>query len=264
MDKRFLAPKEIANAMVNVGVGKANLKTSAMIYLGILAGAYIGFGGLANTIVSQTLGNIDPGLAKFAGAAVFPVGLMLVVVAGAELFTGNNLMALALMNKKITVSQMLKNWGVVWVANLVGSVLLALIVVYTGILDGDAGTKAMTIAEGKASLDVMTLIGRGILCNILVVLAVWMATSAQDVVSKLFACWFPIMLFVLCGFEHSVANMYFIPAGMLLGAKVTMGQLVKNLVCVTIGNLLGGAVIIPFLYQNAYLKEEPQVTKQES
>ena len=102
MEKRFLAPKEIANAMVNVGVGKANLKISAMIYLGILAGAYIGFGGLANTIVSQTLGNIDPGLAKFAGAAVFPVGLMLVVIAGAELFTGNNLMTLALMNNKIT------------------------------------------------------------------------------------------------------------------------------------------------------------------
>ena len=253
MDKRFLAPKEIANAMVNVGVGKANLKTSAMIYLGILAGAYIGFGGLANTIVSQTLGNIDPGLAKFAGAAVFPVGLMLVVVAGAELFTGNNLMALALMNKKITVSQMLKNWGVVWVANLVGSVLLALIVVYTGILDGDAGTKAMAIAEGKASLDVMTLIGRGILCNILVVLAVWMATSAQDIISKIFSCWFPIMLFVLCGFEHSVANMYFIPIGMLLGADISIGACATNLICVTIGNLIGGALIIPVIYYFTYL-----------
>ena len=261
MEKRFLAPKEIANAMVNVGVGKANLKTSAMVYLGLLAGAYIGFGGLANTIVSQTLGNIDPGLAKFAGAAVFPVGLMLVVIAGAELFTGNNLMTLALMNGKITASQMLKNWGVVWVSNLVGSVLLALLVVYTGILGGDAGTKAIAIAEGKATLDVMTLIGRGILCNILVVLAVWMATSSQDVVSKIFACWFPIMLFVLCGFEHSVANMYFIPAGMLLGAKVTMGQLVKNLVCVTIGNLLGGAVIIPCLYQGTYLKKSADTSK---
>lgn len=264
MEKRFLAPKEIANAMVNVGVGKANLKTSAMIYLGILAGAYIGFGGLANTIVSQTLGNIDPGLAKFAGAAVFPVGLMLVVIAGAELFTGNNLMTLAVMNKKITTGQMLKNWSVVWVSNLVGSVLLALIVVYTGVLDGDAGTKAMAIAEGKASLSAMTMIGRGILCNVLVVLAVWMATSSQDIISKIFACWFPIMLFVLCGFEHSVANMYFIPAGMLLGAKITMGALIKNLVCVTIGNILGGAIIIPCLYHAAYLKDDLLASKQQS
>ena len=264
MEKRFLAPKEIANAMVNVGVGKANLKISAMIYLGILAGAYIGFGGLANTIVSQTLGNIDPGLAKFAGAAVFPVGLMLVVIAGAELFTGNNLMTLAVMNKKITTGQMLKNWSVVWVSNLVGSVLLALIVVYTGVLDGDAGTKAIAIAEGKASLSVMTMIGRGILCNVLVVLAVWMATSSQDIISKIFACWFPIMLFVLCGFEHSVANMYFIPAGMLLGAKITMGALIKNLVCVTIGNILGGAIIVPCLYHATYLKDDLLASKQQS
>ena len=263
-EKRFLAPKEIANAMVNVGVGKANLKISAMIYLGILAGAYIGFGGLANTIVSQTLGNIDPGLAKFAGAAVFPVGLMLVVIAGAELFTGNNLMTLAVMNKKITTGQMLKNWSVVWVSNLVGSVLLALIVVYTGVLDGDAGTKAIAIAEGKASLSVMTMIGRGILCNVLVVLAVWMATSSQDIISKIFACWFPIMLFVLCGFEHSVANMYFIPAGMLLGAKITMGALIKNLVCVTIGNILGGAIIVPCLYHATYLKDDLLASKQQS
>ena len=264
MEKRFLAPKEIANAMVNVGVGKANLKTSAMIYLGILAGVYIGFGGLANTIISQTLGNIEPGLAKFAGAAVFPVGLMLVVIAGAELFTGNNLMTLAVMNKKITVGQMLKNWGTVWVANLIGSVLLALIVAYTGILGGDAGTKAMAIAESKASLDIMTLVGRGILCNILVVLAVWMATSSQDIISKIFACWFPIMLFVLCGFEHSVANMYFIPVGMLLGAKVTMAALIKNLVFVTIGNILGGAILIPGLYQAAYLQDDLVKSKQES
>lgn len=264
MEKRFLAPKEIANTMINVGVGKANLKTTTMIYLGILAGIYIGFGGLANTIISQTLGNIDPGLAKFAGAAVFPVGLMLVVVAGAELFTGNNLMTLAVMNKKITLLQMFRNWGTVWVANLVGSVLLALIVFYGGVLDGDAGTKAIAIAESKASLDVMTLIFRGILCNILVVLAVWMATSSQDIISKLFSCWFPVMLFVLCGFEHSIANMFFIPMGMLLGAKVTMVALIKNLVFVTIGNILGGAITIPFLYQNAYLKEEKQVSKQQS
>ncbi len=256
MEKKFLTPKEVANATINVGVGKANLKTSSMIYLGILAGIYIGFGGVANIIISQTLGNIDPGLAKFAGAMVFPVGLMLVVIAGAELFTGNNLMTLAVMNKKITLSQMLRNWGFVWAANFVGSVLLALVMYESGLLAGDAGAKAIGIAEAKVSLDVATMIFRAILCNIIVVLAVWMATSAQDIVSKIFACWFPIMLFVLCGFEHSVANMFFIPMGMLLGAKVTMGGFITNIIFVTIGNIIGGAIIIPFLYHNIYLKDD--------
>ena len=264
MEKRFLTPKEVANTIVNVGVMRANLKTLPMVSLGILAGLFIAFGGLGNIIISQTLGNIDAGLAKFAGAAVFPVGLMLVVIAGAELFTGNNLMTLSLMEKKITLSQMFRNWGIVWIANLVGSIFLVLIVFYGGILSGDAGTKAMAIAESKATLDVTTLIFRGILCNIIVVLAVWMATSAQDIISKIFACWFPIMLFVLCGFEHSVANMYFIPMGMILGAKVTIAQLVKNLVFVTIGNIIGGAIIIPFLYRYAYLKDNVKAAKQES
>lgn len=264
MEKRFLTPKEIANAIINAGIVRANLKTSTMIYLGILAGMYIAFGGLANTIVSQTLGNIDVGLAKLAGAAVFPVGLMLVVIAGAELFTGNNLMVIPLMNKKITMSQMLRNWGVVWVANLIGSIFLVLIVFYGDLLAGDAATKAIAIAETKASLDVGTMLFRAILCNIIVVLAVWLATSAQEIISKIFACWFPIMLFVLCGFEHSVANMFFIPMGMILGAKVTIAALIKNLVIVSIGNIIGGGIIIPFLYQNAYLKEDAQMAKQKS
>lgn len=253
MEKRFLAPKEIANAMVNVGVGKANLPVGSMFLLGILAGAFIGFGGLGNTIASQTFAGIDPGVAKLIGAAVFPVGLMLVVICGAELFTGNNLMTLALMNNKITGGQMVKNWCVVWVGNLVGSIALALIVFYGDILTGDAATKAIAIAEGKAGLDIMTMILRGILCNILVVLAVWMATSAQDIISKIFSCWFPIMLFVLCGFEHSVANMYFIPIGMLLGADISIGACATNLICVTIGNLIGGALIIPVIYYFTYL-----------
>lgn len=262
MEKRFLAPKEIANAMVNVGVGKANLPVVSMFLLGILAGAFIGFGGLANTIVSQTFATIDPGVAKFLGAAVFPVGLMLVVICGAELFTGNNLMTLALMNNKITAGQMVKNWCVVWLGNLVGSLALVLIVYYGGVLGGDAATKAIGIAEGKATLDVMTMILRGILCNVLVVLAVWMATSAQDIISKIFACWFPIMLFVLCGFEHSVANMYFIPMGMILGGAITAGQLITNLICVTIGNLLGGAVLIPIIYHTTYLAADKKATNQ--
>lgn len=257
MEKRFLAPKEIANAMVNVGVGKANLPVNSMFLLGILAGAFIGFGALGNTVASQTFAGIDPGVAKLIGASVFPVGLMLVVICGAELFTGNNLMTLALMSKKITASQMLKNWCIVWLGNLVGSIALALIVYYGGVLGDQAATaKAIGIAEAKAGLSISVMIFRGILCNILVVLAVWMATSAQDIISKIFACWFPIMLFVLSGFEHSVANMYFIPVGMLLGANVSIGACATNIICVTIGNLIGGALIIPVIYYVVYLSAD--------
>ncbi len=253
MEKKFLPPKKIASEMINVGVTKANLKKRQMVILGILAGVFIGFGGLASTIISQTLGNLDPGVAKFSGAVVFPVGLMLVVIAGAELFTGNNLMTLAVINKRISLKQMFRNWTIVWIANFIGSVLLALVVYFSGILAGDAATKAIATAEGKVALDIMTLVFRGILCNILVVLAVWMSTSAQDIISKILACWFPIMLFVLCGFEHSIANMFFIPMGILLGANITLTQLLYNLTFVTIGNIIGGGIIVPFMYQNAYL-----------
>lgn len=254
MDKRFLTPEEVANATVNVGIKKANLRTSACIWLGILAGFFIGLGGLGNILVSQTLGGIDAGLARFAGAAVFPVGLMLVVICGAELFTGNNLMTLAVMNKKITLQKLFRNWSLVYVANFIGSAILAVAIFYSGTLTGDAANKAVAIAESKVALTVSQALIRGILCNIIVVLAVWMATAAQDIVSKIFACWFPIMIFILCGFEHSVANMFFIPMGMMLGANINIAQLVINLIVVTIGNIIGGAIIIPFIYNGAFLK----------
>ena len=254
MDKRFLTPGEVATATVNAGIKKAGLSTKSCILLGILAGIFIGFGGLANTIISQTLGGIDAGLAKFAGAAMFPVGLILVVMCGAELFTGNNLMTLAVMDKKITLKKMFRNWGLVYVANFIGSLLLVIVVFYATTLGDAAAAKAIGIAESKAALSASQAFFRGILCNILVVLAVWLATAGQDIISKIFACWFPIMLFVLCGFEHSVANMYFLPMGMALGASITFGQLISNLVFVTLGNIVGGAIIIPIMYYKCYLE----------
>ena len=256
MVKRFLTPGEVANATINSGIKKANLKLSSCILLGILAGVFIGLGGLGNILVTQTLSSIDVGLARLAGAAVFPVGLILVVICGAELFTGNNLMTLAFMNKKISLSGLLTNWSIVYLANFVGSVVLVLGVFYGGTLTGDAASKAISIAESKVALTAFELIIRGILCNVVVVLAVWMATASQDVISKIFACWFPIMLFVLCGFEHSVANMFFIPMGMLLGANVTIGQLITNLIFVTIGNIIGGAILIPIVYNKVFIKDE--------
>lgn len=260
MDKRFLTPGEIAEAIVSVNVKRAGFTTKSCLLLGILAGIFIGLGGLGNIIFTQTLAGIDPGLAKFAGAMVFPVGLMLVVVCGAELFTGNNLMSLAVMEKKITLGQMFRNWGLVYIANFIGSLFLVLIVFYSGTLTGDAATKAIAVAEGKVALTVSQAFFKGILCNVIVVLAVWMATAAQDITSKIFACWFPIMLFVLCGFEHSVANMFFMPMGMILGANVTFIQLIVNLVPVTLGNIVGGAIIIPFMYHSCYLKKKVKST----
>ena len=256
MEKRFLTPAEIARAIIDTGIKKANLSTKSCIKLGILAGIFIGLGGLANIIVSQSIGGIDIGLAKLLGAMIFPVGLMLVVVCGAELFTGNNLMTIAVLDKKITIQQMFRNWGLVWIANLIGSLFLAILVHYSNLLTGDALSKAISTAEIKVGLPILQAFFRGILCNIVVVLAVWLATSAQDIVSKIFACWFPIMLFVLCGFEHSVANMFFIPMGMMLGANISILDFILNLIIVTFGNIIGGAIIIPFTYYNCYINEK--------
>ena len=254
MDKRFLTPREVANATINSGIKKAGLDTSSCIWLGILAGIFIGLGGVGNILASQTLSNIDTGLARLVGASVFPVGLMLVVICGAELFTGNNLMTLSVINKKIKLKQLFKNWSLVYIANFIGSVLLAVAILYAGTFNGDAVNKAIAIAHSKIELTITQAFIRGILCNMIVVLAVWMATSAQDVISKIFACWFPIMLFVLCGFEHSVANMFFIPMGMLLGANITIGQLISNLIVVTIGNIIGGAILIPYMYNKTFIQ----------
>lgn len=258
MEKRLLTPVEIAKTTIVVGEKKASLSTKSTVILGILGGIFIGLGGLANILVTQTLGGIDAGLARFMGASVFPVGLMLVVICGAELFTGNNLMTLACMEKKITLKQLLRNWGLVWLGNFIGSLFLVVLVYYGTVLIGDSATKAISIAESKVSIGITAMFLRGILCNILVVLGVWMATAGQDIVSKIFSCWFPIMLFVLCGFEHSVANMFFIPMGMVLGANVIMSQLLINLVIVTLGNVVGGAIIIPYMYKECYL---PKVDK---
>ncbi|MBY2476293.1 formate/nitrite transporter family protein [Clostridioides difficile] len=254
MSKGFLTPGETAQATISAGIKKANISTQNAILLGLFGGAFIGLGALGSIIVSQTFGKIDPGVASFLSAMVFPVGLMLVVVAGAELFTGNTLMLIPLMDKKITLGKMLRNWGLVYFANLVGSILLVALVFYSSTLTGDAATKAIAVAEAKVNSTIVSMFLKAILCNILVVLAVWMATASQDVVSKLTSCWTVIMLFVLCGFQHSVANMFFIPMGMALGANITMVQFITNLVFVTLGNIVGGSIIVGGIYYLCYVK----------
>lgn len=255
----FLTPGEIAQVWVNNGKNKAALPIGKMLLLGIFAGVFIGFGAYGFTIItSGASSGFEVTVAKFMGASVFPAGLMLVIMCGAELFTGNNLLTLALFQKEITVGAMLKNWGVVYVANFIGAVLLAWLFSQTALYGGEAMVaKAIGIAESKVAIPFIDVVIRAVLCNMLVVLACWMQAGAKDIIGKIFAIWFPIMLFVLAGFEHSVANMFYLPMGYFLGANITWGQIwLNNLIPVTIGNIIGGAFVIPCVYYYAYLKKK--------
>lgn len=256
MEKSILTPSEIVQATINAGINKANLRGLQMILLGIFAGVFIGFGAHANITAIHLVSDFDIGIAKLLGASIFPVGLMLVLVAGAELFTGNNLMTLALMDRKISLKGLFKNWSIVYIGNFLGSILLAFVLYKSGLykVDSPIAMKAIGIAESKVSLTLGAAILRGMLCNIIVVLAVWLASAAKDVIGKIFAIWFPIMMFVLSGFEHSVANMFFIPIGKFLGANFTWSEMwLNNLIPVTIGNIIGGAIIIPGVYYLIYV-----------
>lgn len=257
MPKRILTPKEIAEATCKSGLAKCNKATVTLILLGVLAGLYIGFGGVGATVLWANFA-VDgmKGWGKFMGAAVFPVGLMLVIMCGSELFTGNNLMTLGCLRGDYKFTKVLRNWVLVYLGNFIGSLFLAIMISNTGLFAGAVGDKAMAIATGKVGLSFTAAVTRAVLCNILVVLAVWLVTAGNDLISKIFACWFPIMLFVLCGFEHSVANMYFISVGKFLGAEITWGQFwINNLIPVTIGNLIGGAIFIPFIYYLTFIRK---------
>jgi len=267
------APKTIAETVAQtVGVAKATSPWFTVFILGILAGAYIGFGGLLSTTVTFDMASKwGIGFTKILGGAAFSVGLMLVVIAGAELFTGNNLMVSSVMMKEITFSTMLKRWGIVFLANFVGSMIIALVFYFSGLWktgDGALGAAAVKTAYNKVALSFGEALWRGIGCNWLVCLAVWMALAARQIIGKIFAIFFPITAFVAIGFEHSVANMYFIPTGILLMNGAGLGSvpgvdpnilgwmnfLWRNLLPVTIGNIIGGAVFVGMSYWGAYLR----------
>jgi formate/nitrite transporter len=267
------APKTIAETVAQtVGVAKATSPWFTVFVLGILAGSYIGFGGLLSTTVTfDVAAKWGIGFSKILGGAAFSVGLMLVVIAGAELFTGNNLMVSSVMIKEITFSTMLKRWGIVFLANFIGSMIIAFVFYFSGLWktgDGALGAAAVKIAYNKTALTFGEALWRGIGCNWLVCLAVWMALAARQIIGKIFAIFFPIMAFVAIGFEHSVANMYFIPTGILLmnGAGFTnvpgvdpnilswINFLWRNLLPVTIGNIIGGGVFVGMSYWGAYLR----------
>jgi len=271
------SPKSIAEIVASkVGVGKVTSPWFTVFILGILAGAYIGFGGMLSTSVTFDMAPIAGiGFKKFMAGSVFSVGLILVVIAGAELFTGNNLMISSVMTKDITLSNMTKRWILVYVANFIGSIVLALMLYFSGLWktgDGAMGAAAVGVAYGKVNLTFMEALIRAVGCNWLVCLAVWMALAARQVISKIWAIYFPIMAFVAMGFEHCVANMYFIPAGIFLhswaGVPAPLAFdpaslnwvtfLWKNLLPVTIGNIIGGAVFVGMSYWSAFLRPSPK------
>lgn len=245
-------PAQIAELVETSGVAKAHLSIVQTLTLAILAGVFIGFGGAAYTMVMT---GVDPGFgpARFLGGVVFSLGLILVVVGGAELFTGNALMTIAAVDRKITMRDLLRNWGFVYLGNLVGAVALVLACAASGLLEGPMGATAAAIANGKIDLSPTQAFMRGILCNALVCLAVWLSFAARSVVGKVMAILWPISTFVLLGLEHSIANMYLLPQGALAGAKLGWGATISNLFWVTVGNVVGGAGGVALAYRLAYL-----------
>ncbi len=257
------SPKEIAARVEAVGLAKARLPFLAMLMLGILAGAFIGLGALYFVLVKS-----DPALGFAAGqvlgGVVFSLGLILVVVAGAELFTGNNLLAMAWADGKISTRELLRNWAIVCVGNFIGAAGLALLVFlshHPEMNNGAVGQQYLKIAQAKVAIPFWTAFFKGVLCNILVCMAVWMAFAGRSVIDKAVAIVFPISAFVAAGFEHSVANMYFIPLAMLLETFGTTGLnahaitwfgFFSNLVPVILGNILGGSVLVGLVYYVIY------------
>jgi formate/nitrite transporter len=257
------SPKEIAAQVETIGVAKARLPLLSMLMLSVLAGAFIGLGALYFVLVKS-----DPSLgfaaSQVLGGVAFALGLILVVVAGAELFTGNNLLAMAWADGKISTLDLLRNWAIVCVGNFIGAAGLALLVFlsrHPEMNNGAIAQEYLAISIAKVAMPFWTAFFNGILCNVLVCMAVWMALAGRSVIDKAVAIVFPISAFVAAGFEHSVANMYIIPLAMLLQTfenngvtanTVTWVGFFSNLVPVILGNIIGGSVLVGLVYHVIY------------
>lgn len=273
----FQTITEVIEQNIQNGIKKTNLTTKKLILLGIAAGFFIGIGAEASSLAMHGISNV--GLARTVAGAVFPIGLMLIVLLGGELFTGNCLISMAVYDKKVKLKGMIRNLTIVYISNFIGAALMAWMINNCGQLnfsDGAAGAFTIKVAFGKVGIDPMQAIVSGILCNVLVCLAIFMAATAKDVAGKCIAIFFPIFVFVISGFEHCVANMYYIPAGILAthnplyAAKATelygitaeqlsglnFGSMFSNLIPVTIGNIIGGMVFVGLLYWYLYRKKE--------
>lgn len=267
-------PEEIASRIQKLGVVKSNGDPWRVLALSLLAGAFIAFGAALFTVVTHDAAELATGVLRLIGGLAFCLGLILVVVAGAELFTGNNLIVMAYVDGQITLRQLLSNWGLVYIGNFIGALGIMLLIYLSGhwqIGNGAIGTHAVMIAEAKVNLTWVEAFSRGVLCNILVCLAIWLCYAGRSVTDKVLAVIFPITAFVALGFEHSVANMFFIPAGLMAQSDIlttsTMavpvsehltisGFLWHNLVPVTLGNIVGGSVFVGLFYWFIYLRKQ--------
>ena len=252
----ILPPAHIARLIEDVGVKKVNMSVTSILTLGILAGVFISLGAAFYTIVitGSTLG---VGLTKLVGGLVFSLGLILIIIGGAELFTGNTLITLSWADNKISSVDLLKNWFLVYVGNFLGALFVVVCIYLSGIYNASPYAEtARSIGEAKVALTNTELVFRGLLCNLLVCMAVWMCFAAHSASSKIMIILFPISAFVALGFEHSVANMYFLPLGLVLEAQFAVVDALRNLIFVTIGNIIGGGVLVGLVYWLVYLRHQ--------
>ncbi|MBE6064053.1 formate/nitrite transporter family protein [Clostridium cochlearium] len=280
----YLTPEEIANTTVEVGIKKTNLSFTHQLILGILAGAFIAFASEGSNMAAFNLFRKPEtyGLGKTMAGLIFGTGLMLVILAGGELFTGNALIIISVLEKKVKLREMLRNWCTVYIGNLIGSLLIVFMMVQSGLFNSGAnglGGETIKIAAYKVNLPFMSALYLGIMGNWIVCLAVWLAFAAKSMTGKILGIFFPIWLFVTSGFEHSIANMYYIPAGILAKSNINwvtasyvtsekLGTLnwnsfiFNNLVPVTIGNIIGGTIFVGVVYWFVYLKDNKSITIQ--
>ena len=282
MEKRMLKPAEICDEIIDIYEHKAHYPVLKSIVLGILAGAFIALGGFAASVSSHSIENF--GIAKLVAGAVFPVGLIMILLAGTDLFTGNILLTVPFIDGRLSFKAVLKNWTIIYLSNFIGALIIASLIYFSGLMEGNAlklGGYALKVAINKASITPIKALFSGILCNFLVCLAVWLSFSAKDVIGKIFAIWFPIMAFIIGGFEHSVANMYYFSIGFLvkgnpefaLNYGITESKLehlnladviFKNMIPVTIGNIIGGGVLIGVAFWVAFkYSTKPKAVKVE-
>jgi formate transporter FocA len=282
-----LLPPDMARKAEEIGVAKARMGRTTTLTLSLLAGAFIALGAIFSTVATTgAAGRLPYGMTRLMAGTTFSLGLILVVVGGAELFTGNNLIVMAWASGKVASRDVLRNWSLVYVGNFVGAVLMAGLILLTRqheMAEGQLGLNALTIAESKCRLEPVQALALGVVCNVLVCLAVWLCYSARSVTDKVLAIVPTISAFVAAGLEHSVANMYFIPLG--LGIKHLAGPhfwqtighsatdfpsltwprfLLNNLLPVTLGNVIGGAVLVGLVYWSIYLRSPHRDSNQHS
>ena len=271
-------PPEMAVKAENVGVKKAIMGWRNTLALSVLAGAFIALGAIfSTTVTAGAAGQMPYGSVRLTGGLAFCLGLILVVVAGAELFTGNNLIVMAWADRRLSLRHVLRNWGLVYTGNFIGSIATAVMMLFTlqyTFGGGAVGLNALTIANAKCGLGFVQAFALGVMCNALVCLAVWLCFSARTTTDKILSIIFPITAFVAAGFEHSIANMYFIPIGLLIKAtaapefwtaigksaadfgNLTWGNFfIANLLPVTLGNIIGGAVMVGLVYWFVYIRK---------